>query len=273
MRKFLLASCVSVIAFMAGASAQAQQIHMQAKPTQAVSHGAVGSATQAAPMQSHGKAHAGWGYSGEYRASQWGGTCSEGQAQSPINIARYLQEDLPDLGLEYQDSPLVVVNNGHTIEVKFELGSGFHIENVPFTLQQVHFHTPSEHYLDGAPYPMEMHFVHMAENGTLAVVAVMVKVGQHNNTIEGIWQNVPGEGQTNAVPMVKINAENLLPEGRDYYKYIGSLTTPPCSEDVIWHVLKEPVEISEKQLRAFQSVYPVNARPVQPVNGRMIIGD
>lgn len=220
-----------------------------------------------------------WGYDGAGAAHHWGDlnsdyhACKDGKMQSPINIARFLQEDLPALDVAYQDSPLSVSNNGHSVQVNFESGSHVSVNGVQYNLLHTHFHTPSEHYLDGAPYPMEVHLVHQAADGTLAVIGVMMKVGEHNPVIEGIWQNVPPSGETKVVDMVQISPAALLPEGREYYKYEGSLTTPPCSEGVQWHVLKNTIEISADQLRAFQAVFPVNARPVQPLNGRVVTGD
>jgi carbonic anhydrase len=210
-----------------------------------------------------------WGYTGHGAAQHWGSlkgdyhACSAGKAQSPINIARFLQEDKPD----------IQVNNGHTVQVNFAEGSSMSVDGTVYNLLQAHFHTPSEHYLDGAPYPMEVHFVHQTAEGVLGVVGVMMKVGESNPAIEGIWQNVPTVGETKEVVGVELAASDLMPEALDYYKYEGSLTTPPCSEKVQWHVLKDSIEISESQLRAFQSVFPVNARPVQPLNDRVVTGD
>ncbi len=227
------------------------------------------------PMQ----AGAHWGYGNADGASKWAGmdaayeTCKSGMEQSPINIDKFLQEDLPDILPAYQDVPLSVVNNGHTVQVNFPAGSGFRADNIDYGLVRVHFHTPSEHYLDGAPYPMEAHFVHQNAQGGVAVIAVMMKVGEAHPTIEGIWQNVPAAGEIKDVTAVQVNAANLMPASLEYYKYQGSLTEPPCSEGVTWYVMKEPIELSEGQLTAFQSVFPVNARPVQPLNERVVTGD
>lgn len=225
------------------------------------------------PMQGH------WGYGAADGANKWASmdaayeTCKVGAAQSPINIDKFLQEDLPEVLPTYHDVPLSVVNNGHTVQVNYPAGSGFRADNMDYGLVQFHFHTPSEHYLDGAPYPMEAHFVHKNAQGGYAVVAVMMKVGEANPTIEGIWQNVPAAGEVKDVTAVQVNAANLMPAGLEYYKYQGSLTTPPCSEGVTWYVMKEPIELSEGQLTAFQSVFPVNARPIQALNDRVVTGD
>ena len=144
-------------------------------------------------------------------------------------------------------------------------GSGaLSVDGKSFDLLQFHFHTPSEHYIDGAPYPMEVHFVHKAADGTLGVVGVMFEVGAHNATIDKIWNGIGGK--------ISLSGSELLPNSLDYYKYDGSLTTPPCSEGVKWHVVKQPLSVSEKQLLAFQALFSVNARPVQPLNDRNVGG-
>ncbi len=232
----------------------------------------------AAPVSGHVEpAH--WGYGAANGAQKWAAldakyeACGTGAAQSPINIDKFLQEDLPDIVPAYHAGALSVMNNGHTVQVNVPAGSGFSVGGVQYELVQLHFHTPSEHYLDGAPYPMEVHFVHQAADGGLGVIGAMMKVGAHHPVIEGIWQNVPAAGESKDVVGVDINPADLMPASLEYYKYDGSLTTPPCSEGVAWHVLKEPIEISEVQLTAFQSVFPVNARPVQPLNDRVVTGD
>lgn len=228
------------------------------------------------PMQNE---HPHWGYTGTGSASNWGSldetyhACKDGMKQSPVNINKFMQGQMPPLEISYKASPLAVANNGHTIQVNMEPGSTLSLDGKTYTLAQFHFHTPSEHYLDGAPYPMEAHFVHKAEDGSLAVIGVMMKLGAHNPVIEGIWQNAPTTEGAKATDMVQVTASDLMPEDRGYYSYEGSLTTPPCSEGVRWIVLKNPIELSEKQLGAFQALFPVNARPVQPLGERMVRGD
>ena len=226
------------------------------------------------------QAHTAWGYSGANAAPYWGTldtayeVCQQGSQQSPINIAKFLQEDLPNLSFQYKPSPLEVENNGHTIQVNYAPASGFSTGDKSYNLSYIDFHTPSEHYLDGAPYPMEAHLVHKALDGSIAHIAVMMKVGEHNPLVEGIWLNAPIEtGATKTPSGVEISAADLLPVSKAYYKYEGSLTTPPCTEGVQWYVMKDPIEISEQQLKAFQALFPVNARPVQALNDRVVTGD
>ncbi|MFP4313219.1 MAG: carbonic anhydrase [Alphaproteobacteria bacterium] len=222
--------------------------------------------------------HAEWNYGGENGPAHWGALdeayklCAEGTMQSPINIAEFMQEDLPKLKIAYAPSPLMVVNNGHTIQVNYEPGSKFMSADKIYDLKQIHFHTPSEHYMDGAPYPMEMHLVHTTSEGDLAVIGVMMKVGMHNHALQKIWDHIPAGNAQVAPEGVNIKAAELLPQNGTYYTYSGSLTTPPCSEGVKWHVLQQPVEISRDQLVAFQAIYSMNARPIQQMQGRVVKG-
>lgn len=222
--------------------------------------------------------HKHWSYTGQEKALNWSDLdpayhlCGGGEKQSPVNIEKFMPSDLPALNLSYQSTSLDVLNNGHTVQVNYGAGSTMTVGEKVYNLLQFHFHTPSEHYLNGAPYPMELHLVHQAEDGTLGVLGVMMKVGEHHPVIEGIWQNAPQSGGHKEVKSVEFSATQLLPEDLSYYNYEGSLTTPPCTEGVQWHVLKTPIELSGHQLHAFQALFPVNARPIQPMHGRVVTG-
>lgn len=219
-----------------------------------------------------------WGYGSADGATHWAAmddaykACAEGKMQSPINIAEFMRQDLPKLKVAYAESPLVISNNGNTLQVNYQPGSKFMSEEKIYDLAQVHFRTPSEHYIDGAPYPMEMQLLHTTPEGDMAIVSVMMKLGMHNSEIQQIWDFAPAAGEQVVPEGIMIRAADLLPKNGTYYTYTGSLTTPPCSEGVKWHVLQEPVEISLEQLTAFQSMFPNNARPVQPMHGRVVKG-
>ena len=225
----------------------------------------------------HGAEHS-WGYTGTGAAHNWGdlqrdfSVCKTGSEQSPVNIDRLQQTDLPPLQTNYQDNVLRVVNNGHTVQVNFDPGSTLSVGGQTYELLQFHFHTPSEHYINGASSPMEVHLVHKAQDGTLGVVGIMMNVGLHNPVVEGIWQNIPDAGMMKTIKTVMFSPSQILPEDLSYFKYEGSLTTPPCSEGVQWHVLKTPIELSQQQLAAFQRLFPVNARPIQPLGARSVQG-
>jgi carbonic anhydrase len=168
--------------------------------------------------------------------------------------------------------PLNIIDNGHTVQENYAPGSTLTVGGKSYTLKQFHFHHPSEEHMNGRPYDMVAHLVHSDADGRLAVVAVFLKKGEANTFLDSVWRNIPSEkGKEVAVSSVTINLEDLLPADRGYYTFTGSLTTPPCSEGVTWYVLKHSVSLSGDQLAAFAKLYPNNARPIQPLNGREIL--
>ncbi len=218
-----------------------------------------------------------WGYEGEQGPQNWGSLkpeyalCGEGKSQSPINIANAQEAELAEIKFSYNDSGLKIINNGHTIQINYAPGSTVEIGGKTYDLLQFHFHTPSEHTVDGNAYNMEMHLVHKNAEGELAVVGVFMQEGASNPIIETLWSNLPEkENEEKDVSAVQINAANLLPADKAYYHYSGSLTTPPCSEAVNWNVLKTPVEVSSEQVATFAAIFKANARPVQPLNDRVL---
>lgn len=217
-----------------------------------------------------------WSYGGLENPTQWGklsndfALCEAGRDQSPINIKNAIEDDPAKINFDYKPSPLVVVNNGHTIQVNYAKGSTVTIDGEKYALVQFHFHTPSEHEINDKAAAMELHLVHRNEAGKLAVVAVMLTKGKASSLVEEVWKNIPAVRKTNNVGNIMIDATNLLPSSKAYYSYAGSLTTPPCSEGVQWNVLVEPMTISEEQIEAFEKIYQVDARPLQPINGRTV---
>jgi len=217
-----------------------------------------------------------WTYGGSNNPTRWGSLaedyalCQEGRDQSPINLTQAQTETLVPLKFDYQTIPLEIVNNGHSIQVNYGPGSHATLNGQSYNLLQFHFHTPSEHQINGEAAAMELHLVHDNGKGDLAVVAVMLNAGESSELIESLWENIPPIGETQKIPQVMVDITDLLPESSNYFNYVGSLTTPPCSEGVMWYVLTEPMEISEEQIEMFQTLYTTNARPVQPTNGRSI---
>ena len=217
-----------------------------------------------------------WGYGGAENPSQWGSLnkdfalCELGRDQSPINIKNAVESTPAKINFDYKSSPLIVVNNGHTIQVNYAKGSTVTINGEKYALLQFHFHTPSEHEINDKATAMELHLVHRNEAGKLAVVGVMLNKGKANALIEQVWQNIPATGKTNTVSDRLINAADFLPKSMAYYSYDGSLTTPPCSEGVKWNVFVEPMTISEEQIEAFEKIYQVDARPIQSTNRRIV---
>jgi len=221
--------------------------------------------------------HRHWGYEGKNGPEYWwemekeNAPCKLGKEQSPINITGSVKSDLPAIRFNYKPTALKVVNNGHTIQVNYDKSSSIKVGDKSFDLVQFHFHTPSEEQINGKPYEMVWHLVHKSAEGKLGVVGVLVKQGKRNDAINAIAANLPEEqGKEHAATGVSVNAANLLPSNRGYYHFMGSLTTPPCSEGVSWYVLKEPVEASTEQIAKFKALFGKNARPVQPLHTRMV---
>ena len=150
-------------------------------------------------------------------------------------------------------------------------GSFLNWEGKRYELVQFHFHKPGEEKIDGKGHDMDVQLVHQGPNAKLIMLAIQLDAGKENRLIKALWDNLPKEkGKENVVEAVKINALDLLPDNKGYYLYAGSLTTPPCSEEVTWFVLKAPVQVSADQIARFAKLYPMNARPVQPLNDRDI---
>jgi carbonic anhydrase len=218
-----------------------------------------------------------WGYSGAGGPSHWAdidpsfATCSTGKRQSPIDIKGAKKDSsLAPVQIDYKPSPLKIVDNGHTIRVDVAPGSSITINGTAYTLTQFHFHRPSEEEIGGKKYAMVIHLVNERAGGA-AVIALLVKTGAQNPTVQKIWDNLPKEkDKENEVTGVSINAADLLPVDQNYYNFDGSLTTPPCSEGVKWFVMKTPIEMSAAQIAAFAKLYPMNARPIQSTDGREI---
>ncbi|MDF7680966.1 carbonic anhydrase family protein [Enterobacteriaceae bacterium ESL0689] len=227
--------------------------------------------TQAAPAQPH------WDYEGKGAPENWGklstdfATCHNGKFQSPIDINNVLQAQLPPLDLVFKNTSETVVNNGHTIQVSAKSEDQFTLDGETFQLMQYHFHTPSENHINGKSYPLEAHFVHAAEDGAVAVVAVMFEVGKENSALNPILDAIPDQMNKEVSLQKKLDLRTLFPEKLDYYRFSGSLTTPPCTEGIRWLVMSDNVTLSAEQLARFQSVLKhSNNRPVQPLNGRII---
>lgn len=219
-----------------------------------------------------------WGYIGKQGPEYWGSLsdefniCQAGNNQSPVNLQSAVDADLSPLEINYKDSPLRIINNGHTIQVNYQPGSFLTLDGEPYELLQFHFHHPSEHKVEEEALPMELHLVHKGEKGNLAVIGVFLKEGKSNSTLQKVWKEMPNiKGSEKTISNVNISASELLPEDQDYYRYFGSLTTPPCSETVNWIVLKEPVEISNQQVQKFSQIFPMNARPTQLVKRRFLL--
>jgi carbonic anhydrase len=237
---------------------------------------ALASVLLGATAATHHEAHH-WTYGGASGPETWGSlekeysACGLGRHQSPIDIQNPQPADLPAIAFDYKPSPLKIIDNGHTIQVNFAPGSKITVGDVSYELVQLHFHHPSENTVDKQAFPMEAHLVHKDAQGKLAVVAVFLQEGRTNTFLDRLWEHLPTVKEKEQAPAgVTVDPSEFLPQDRGYDTFPGSLTTPPCSEGVTWLVLRTPVEIAAAQVNRFAMIYKMNARPVQPLNDRVV---
>lgn len=218
-----------------------------------------------------------WSYAGETGPENWASINSEnyacsGKNQSPINLSVFTEADSTPITFNYTNSGNEIVNNGHTVQINHTPGSFIELDGKIFELLQLHFHTPSENHINGVSYPLEAHLVHSDPKGNLAVIAVMYEQGTENQQLKAPWSQMPQHPNEIILLSTWLNAESLLPDNRAYYRFNGSLTTPPCTEGVRWLVLKKPLQVSAKQIkRLMESLGGPNNRPLQPVNARSVL--
>lgn len=216
-----------------------------------------------------------WSYEGETGPANWGrkpewAACATGNRQSPIDLRDGMKVDLEPIVFDYKPSAFNVVDNGHTVQVTVGPGNYISLQNRTFELQQFHFHRPSEERINGKGFEMVVHLEHKDADGKLAVVAVLLERGKAQSMIQTVWNNLPLEKNDVVTPSVVLDVTELLPARRDYFTYMGSQTTPPCNEGVLWMVMKQPVEASPAQMAIFSRLYPMNARPIQANSGRVV---
>jgi len=220
------------------------------------------------------KAH--WSYDGEASPAFWGEldnkfhTCKDGVNKSPINLTNFTDAKLADIPYDYKTGSTEILNNGHTVQVNIASGSTIEIDGIKFELKQFHFHTPSENNINGKSFPLEAHFVHASKDGELAVVALMFEEGEENKMLAKLWDKMPMKGGEKSKLEIA-DVTTILPKERDYYRFNGSLTTPPCTEGVRWIVLKKATTLSKAQKEKFAKVmgHP-NNRPIQATNARIV---
>ncbi|HET6179943.1 MAG TPA: carbonic anhydrase family protein [Candidatus Sulfotelmatobacter sp.] len=219
-----------------------------------------------------------WDYSEAHGPSHWGdlkpelAACKSGHRQSPIDIRNPRQADLPPIQFDYKPSGLHIIDNGHTIMINYVAGSSISVGGKKYVLKQFHFHRPSEERIDGKSYEMTVHLVHQDQDGNLAVVAVLLQKGDDNSLVHELWNDLPKEKEKEEIMNgVQIDVGKLLPADRGYYTFPGSLTTPPCSENVTWFVLKHPMTVSSTEIEQFSKLYRDDARPTQPLYDRVVL--
>jgi carbonic anhydrase len=231
----------------------------------------------AVAAQEHHAEHV-WDYGDSHGPSHWGelkpefAPCKVGHRQSPVDIRNPQKADLPPIQFDYQPSPLHIIDNGHTVMINYAPGSFMSVSGKKYALKQFHFHRPSEEKINGKGYEMVVHLVHADQEGTLAVVAVLLQKGEDNPLVHELWNNLPKDKEKEeSLNNVQVDVARLLPADRGYYTFPGSLTTPPCSENVTWFVLKQPVSVSAAEIEQFSKLYRHDARPTQPLYDRVVL--
>jgi len=224
-------------------------------------------------------ARASWSYEGSTGPARWGdldpawSLAKSGRQQSPIDIipAKAVAMPLPPLAVDYSETSLEILNNGHTIEDDYHGGGTLTVDDQVYRLAQFHFHSPSEHTIDGKYAAMELHLVHKNAAGELAVIGVLIEEGAAHPELALLWDHLPAEpGRSEEIEGLKVNASRLLPASLACWRYAGSLTTPPCSEKVAWFVLRQSITASAEQVAAFRKVIHGNNRPTQSLHGRPV---
>ncbi len=221
-----------------------------------------------------------WSYEGAKGPEHWGAldpeyaACSAGHEQSPIDITTTTKAALPAIRFAYKSGLVRMINNGYTaVRVNYPPGNGnfLIVGDTRYELTQFHFHHPSEEYIHGKPYAMAAHLMHASSDGKVVGVAVMLRAGAANATVQRLWDHMPQTpGTEHEIAGLDIDPSGLLPREFGYFTYAGSQTAPPCTEGVAWIVLKTPVEVSSAEIDAFAKLYPHDVRPLQPLNGRVV---
>lgn len=218
-----------------------------------------------------------WGYSGQQGTKNWATLSSDnfacsGKNQFPINLSGFVESELPPVEFNYRPGGDEILNKGHTVQVNYKKGSSIKMDGQVFQLLQFHFHAPSENHINGHSYPLEAHLVHADNNGNLAVVAVMFEEGAANSGLKSAWSKMPKQAGDKHALLENLDVNTILPTDREYYRFNGSLTTPPCSEGVRWLVMKSSMTASKEHIEAFTMVlHEPNNRPLQDVNARTIL--
>ncbi|WP_417913740.1 carbonic anhydrase [Candidatus Electronema sp. JM] len=225
-----------------------------------------------------GAAEEKWSYAGETGPEHWAALdpayalCGQGANQSPVNLSGMIEAELEPLKFDYTGLVTKMRNSGHTAQADYSAGSFLTAGGTTYELKQIHFHAPSEHLIEGKQFPLEAQFVHVSADGQIAVLAVVYDLGEANPELKKLWRQMPKKIGEEVGMAAQVRAEKLLPENRDYYRLSGSLTTPPCTEGVLWLVLKNQSTLCASQVQQFSEVmgHP-NNRPAQPLKARAVL--
>lgn len=261
-------------ALRAEEAARARKVNDARRRKEAEAAAAAAAAAAVAAAKPKNGTH--WTYEGEFGPENWSkintawASCNTGNRQSPIDLRDGLKVDLEQVTFDYHPSSFNEIDNGHTIQVNVAGGNFLTVGGTTYELQQFHFHRPGEERINGKGTEMVVHLVHKSYDGKTAVLAVLLERGVANPMIQTVWNNLPLEKLTTVTPSIVLDVNEILPARRDYFTYMGSLTEPPCTENVLWIVMKQPMTASPQQMALFSRLYPFNARPIQPSNGRMV---
>ena len=227
--------------------------------------------------QAYGADTSHWTYEGHEGPAHWGeidekfAACGIGGEQSPVDLTGAVKGDPAEIAFHWNaDADWTAVNNGHTIQENTSNGGTITLDGKDYQLVQYHFHSPSEHAITGKTFPMEVHFVHVAKGGGIAVLGAMIEGGGQNDLFTSLMDAAPKTVGAE-VAIGKGDPAKLLPDVAKFYRYQGSLTTPPCSEVVVWTVLKDASKVSDAAIKKFQELYSGNARPLQKVGRRYLL--
>lgn len=228
--------------------------------------------TQAAPA----KPVVRWGYTGPGAPERWAEldpgfrACGVGTRQSPIDLRDTLQVDLDPIRFDYAPTGFSVQDNGYTLNVALDGSPSLTVRGERYLLTHLQFRRPSEERIRGRQFDMSVQLFHRSETGRLAVLSVLLERGESQPVVQQVWNHIPLEKGDTQKGLAPLDLAALLPQDGAYFTYMGSLTTPPCTEGVLWLVMRQPVGISEQQLGIFEKLYPMNARPIQAGSGRIV---
>ncbi len=217
-----------------------------------------------------------WSYEGDSAPEHWASlqrefaVCGSGVRQSPVDLSDAIEVDLAPINFKQQPGPFRVQDNGRSIKVIASPGQFMELMGRRFELQEIEFHRPGEGRMNGKAFEMSAHLLHKDSSGKFAVLAVMLEQGAEQPLVQQVLNNLPLEKGDPAMANGLLDLKALMPASNAHYLYMGSLTTPPCTEGVLWAVMKQAATVSAAQLAIFDRLYPANARPVQSSNGRLI---
>lgn len=219
-----------------------------------------------------------WSYEGETGPERWGrmrpewAVCASGTRQSPIELTGGIAVDLEPVVFDYRPTRFLISDVGHTLEVHVGEGLGVHIRGQRYELEHFQFHRPAQERIGGRSHDMSIHLHHRDPEGRMAVVAIQLEAGdQPQPLIQTLWNSLPLDRGDHYMPTAMIDPSALVPVNPAHYLYMGSLTTPPCTEGVVWVVMKDSISVSRGQMRIFERLYPHNSRPVQALNDRLVL--